>query len=35
MYAKLLCSMKMKTADHGVTAPLIPRPEDENGVNMK
>ena len=26
MYAKLLCGMKMKTADHGVTAPLIPRP---------
>ena len=25
-YAKLLCGMKMKTADHGVTAPLIPRP---------
>ena len=26
MYAKLLRGMKMKTADHGVTAPLIPRP---------
>ena len=26
VYAKLLCGMKMKTADHGVTAPLIPWP---------
>ena len=26
MYAKLIRGMKMKTADHGVTAPLIPWP---------
>lgn len=32
MYAKLLCGAKMKTADHGVTSPLIPWSGDAKTV---